>query len=59
MALRARSKDLASITSASANSTITIAASGQWPMSMAPVTAMDINAFMFRLRFLSAIQPFL
>ena len=59
MALRARSSDLASITSASVNSTITIAASGQWPINMAPVTAIDIRAFMFRLRFLSAIHPFL
>ena len=59
MALRARSSDFASITSASAKRTITIAASGQCPMSIAPVTAIDISALMFRLRFLRAIQPFL
>ena len=44
---------------ASANSTITIAASGQWPINMAPVTAIDMRAFILRLRFLSAIHPFL
>ena len=59
IALRARSSDLASMTSASANRTITIAASGQCPINIAPVTAIDISALMFRLRFLSAIQPFL
>ncbi|MNY49674.1 hypothetical protein D3C86_1851160 [compost metagenome] len=48
-----------SITSARANRNMTMAASGQWPMIMAPVTAIDMSAFMFRLRFFSAIQPFL
>ncbi len=57
MALRARSRDFASISSAMANSTLTIAASGHWPISMAPVTAMLIRALMFRLRFFRAIQP--
>ncbi len=57
MALRARSRDFASISSAMANSTLTIAASGHWPMSTAPVTAMLIRALMFRLRFFRAIQP--
>jgi hypothetical protein len=59
MALRARSSDFASITSANANRNMTMAASGQWPIAMPPVTAMAIRAFMFRLRFFSAIQPFL
>ncbi|MNR18921.1 hypothetical protein D3C85_1356800 [compost metagenome] len=59
IALRARSSDLASITSARANRNITMAASGHSPMSIAPVTAIDISALMFRLRFLRAIQPFL
>ena len=58
MALRARSSDLASINSAMVKSTITIAASGQWPMMTAPVTAIAIKALMFKLKFLSAIQPF-
>jgi hypothetical protein len=47
------------MTSARAKRTITIAASGQWPITIAPVTAIDMRAFMFKLRFLSAIQPFL
>jgi hypothetical protein len=59
MALRARSSDLASISSAMVNSTITMAASGHWPSSSAPVTAMLISALMFRLPLRMAIQPFL
>ncbi len=58
-ALRARSSDAASMRSASANSTITMAASGHCRISMAPVTAMLISALMFRLPLDSAIQPFL
>lgn len=59
MALRARSRDRASINSATVNRNITIAASGHWPISTAPVTAMLIKALMLRLRFFRAIQPFL
>ena len=59
IALRARSSDFTSISSAIVNSTMTIAASGHWPMMSAPVTAMLINALMFRLPLLMAIQPFL
>src|SRR5690625_6469663 len=59
MALRARSMDLASITSARANSTITMAASGHCPIRIAPVTAMLIKALILRFRFLRAIQHFL
>ncbi|MNP76941.1 hypothetical protein D3C76_1742740 [compost metagenome] len=59
MALRARSSDLASISSATVNRNITIAASGHCPIRIAPVTAMLIKALMFRLRFFRAIQPFL
>jgi hypothetical protein len=59
MALRARSSERASISSATVNSNITMAASGHWPISTAPVTAMLISALMLRLRFFRAIQPFL
>ena len=59
MALRARSSDSASIISAIENSTITIAASGHWPMITAPVTAIAIRALMLRLKLRSAIKPFL
>ena len=59
MALRARSSDLASISSATVNNTITIAASGHCPKRMAPVTAMLIRALMLRLKLRIAIQPFL
>lgn len=59
IALRARSSDFASISSAIVNSTITIAASGHWPIAIAPVTAMLISALMFRLPLRIAIQPFL
>ena len=59
MALRARSSDLASISSAIVNSTITIAASGHWPKKSAPVTAILISALMLRLPLRMAIQPFL
>ena len=38
---------------------MTIAASGHCPIRTAPVTAMLINAFMLRLKFLREIQPFL
>lgn len=57
IALRARSSERASISSATVKSTITIAASGHWPIAIAPVTAMLISALMFRLPFVSAIQP--
>ncbi len=57
IALRARSSDFASISSAMVNSTITIAASGHWPISIAPVTAMLISALMLRLPLRIAIQP--
>ncbi|MNF86069.1 hypothetical protein D3C84_684920 [compost metagenome] len=57
MASRALSRERASISSAMAKSTLTMAASGHWPISRAPVTAMLISALMFRLRFFRAIQP--
>ncbi len=41
------------------NNTMTIAASGHWPSTMAPVTAMLINALMFRLPLRRATHPFL
>ena len=59
MAFRARSSDLASISSAIVNNTITIAASGHCPRKSAPVTAMLIKALMLRLPLRMAIQPFL
>ncbi|MNC83771.1 hypothetical protein D3C75_1379160 [compost metagenome] len=59
IALRARSSERASINSATVNRNMTMAASGHWPISTAPVTAMLISALMFRLRFFRAIQPFL
>ncbi|CFM09355.1 Uncharacterised protein [Bordetella pertussis] len=34
-----------------------MAASGHWPMSIAPVTAMLIRALMLRLPLRTAIQP--
>jgi hypothetical protein len=43
--------------SASANSTMTIAASGHCPSSSAPVTATDIKALMFRFSWRRANQP--
>lgn len=57
MALRARSSERASISSATLNRNITMAASGHWPISTAPVTAMLISALMFRLPLRTAIQP--
>ena len=58
MALRARSRLSASIISATPNSQITTAASGHWPMSAAPMTAIVISRFMFSESVRSAIQPF-
>ena len=58
MALRARSSERASISSATLNRNITMAASGHWPISTAPVTAMLIRALMLRLPLRTAIQPF-
>ncbi|OPZ76388.1 MAG: hypothetical protein BWY79_01649 [Actinobacteria bacterium ADurb.Bin444] len=46
------------MSSANANSTMTMAASGHSPMAMAPVTAMVMRALMFRVRFLRASNPF-
>jgi len=57
IASRARSSERASMRSASVNSTITIAASGHWPSSNAPVTAMLISALMLRLPLRSAVNP--
>ena len=57
MALRARSSERASISSATLNRNITMAASGHWPISTAPVTAMLIRALMLRLPLRTAIQP--
>jgi hypothetical protein len=59
IALRARSTARASIASAMAYSAITIAASGHWPITIAPVTATVISALMFRRPWRSAAQPFL
>jgi hypothetical protein len=56
-ARRARASERASMASASAKSTITIAASGHWPITTAPVTAMAISALMFSVRWRSAPQP--
>ena len=58
MAPRARSTARASRCSASAYSAITIAASGHWPISSAPVTATAISALMFRRPRRSALTPF-
>ncbi len=57
MALRARSRLIASMRSARANSTITMAASGHSPRAMAPVTATLMRALMFMSPFLRLIQP--
>ena len=38
---------------------MTMAASNHCPMMTAPVTAIAIKALMFKLRFASAIQPFI
>ncbi len=59
MALRARSKALASMASDRLNSTMTMAASGYCPIRTAPVTATDMSALMFRLPLEMASQPFL
>ena len=59
MALRARSRALASIASERLKRTMTIAASGYCPMMTAPVTATDMSALMFRLKLETASQPFL
>ena len=59
MALRARSKDFASINSARVNRTMTMAASGHCRSNTAPVTAMLIRALILRLPWRNAIQPFL
>ncbi len=58
MAPRARSTARASRYSASAYSAITMAASGHWPISSAPVTATVISALMFRRPRRSASRPF-
>ena len=57
MALRALSRALASMASETLNSTMTMAASGNCPMSTAPVTATDMRALMFRSRLETASQP--
>ena len=59
MALRARSTARASISSAMAYSAITIAASGHWPITKAPVTATVISALMLSLPRSRADKPFL
>lgn len=58
IALRARSRLSASIISAMPNSQITTAASGHWPISAAPMTAIVISRFRFSEPVFSAIQPF-
>jgi hypothetical protein len=57
IALRARSTARASIASAMAYSAITMAASGHWPMTKAPVTATVISALMFSRPCRSAVSP--
>jgi len=57
-ALRARFRDKPSISSAMANRKMTMAASGHWPMAMAPKTARLIRKLMFRVNVFRAIQPF-
>ena len=59
MAPRARSTARASMASAIAYRAITIAASGHWLISTAPVTAMVISALMFSRPRNSAVSPFL
>ena len=59
IALRARSTARASIASAIAYSAITMAASGHWPITNAPVTATVIRALMFSRPRNSAVSPFL
>ena len=57
MALRARSRLRASMSSATAKSHITTAASGHWPIAIAPTTATDISKFMVRRRARRAWNP--
>lgn len=57
MALRARSTERASISSARAYNAITMAASGHWPMTNAPVTATVISALMLSRPRPSAATP--
>ena len=59
IAFLALSSDLASISSAMVNNTITIAASGHCPRTKAPVTAILISALIFKLPLRIEIQPFL
>ena len=59
MALRALSRDFASMASERLKRTMTMAASGNWPMRTAPVTATAMRAFMLRFRLETASQPFL
>ena len=57
MALRARSTERASISSASEYSAITMPASGHWPIRKAPVTATAISALMLSWPRRSEDQP--
>lgn len=57
MTLRARSTERASISSARAYNAITMAASGHWPMTNAPVTATVISALMLSRPRPSAATP--
>src|SRR5690625_6053815 len=45
--------------SATANNTMTMAASGHCPIKTAPVTAMLMSALIFKLALITAVQPFL
>ncbi len=55
--MRARSTARASMASAIAYSAMTIAASGHWPITNAPVTATVISALMFSRPRRSAARP--
>ena len=57
IALRARSRERDSISSAIENRKMTIAASGHWPMAAAPITARVMRKWMLSARVFSAIHP--